>query len=148
MRHDHAREAQDLAVSVREAVTQATLVEAGAVGFGALTVALVGSVAADVTGILASSVIAGLGLFILPLKRRQVTERFRESTERLRVQLTGAMRDAFERELTQSLERIRNALAPYERFARVEYDRAARQEQEFAAILAQVGSLRTRVEQL
>jgi len=83
--------------------------------FGALTVAIMGSVAADLTGILASVAIAGLGLFVLPLQRRRVTERFRQNTDRLREQLDTAMREAFERELSQSLERIRNALAPYDR---------------------------------
>src|SRR5205823_6895560 len=51
LRHDHARVAEDLANEVRAAVTGAALVEAGAIGFGALTLALMGSVAADLTGI-------------------------------------------------------------------------------------------------
>src|SRR5579859_6870294 len=38
-RHDHQREATQLAVSVRNAVTQATLLEAGAVGLGAVSMA-------------------------------------------------------------------------------------------------------------
>jgi hypothetical protein len=82
------------------------------------------------------------------MQKRRVTERFRQSTERLREQLTGAMREAFERELAQSLERIRNALAPYERFARVEHDRAAQLERALAASRADLAALRARVEQL
>ncbi|HZR99749.1 MAG TPA: dynamin family protein [Chloroflexota bacterium] len=148
LRHNHAREAEELAAQVRSAITQATLVEAGAVGFGALTLAIMGSVAADLTGILASIAIAGLGLFVLPLQKRRVTERFRQSTEDLRAQLTGAMREAFARELRQSLERIRNALAPYERFARVEYDRAAQLEGALAASRAALAALRARIDQL
>ena len=100
LRHDHAHEAESLAGEVRAAITGAALVEAGAVGFGAITLAIMGSVAADLTGILASIAIAGLGLIILPMQKRRVTEQFRQSTERLREQLTGAMREAFERELT------------------------------------------------
>jgi small GTP-binding protein len=148
LRHDHARQAEELAAEVRGAITQATLVEAGAVGFGALTLAIMGSVAADLTGILASFAIAGLGLFILPLQRRRVTARFRESTDALRQQLTGAMREAFDRELTQSLERIRAALAPYERFARVEHERAARLDRAFADVAAELASLRARIARL
>jgi small GTP-binding protein len=148
LRHNHAREAEELAAQVRSAITQATLVEAGAVGFGALTLVVMGSVAADLTGILASIAIAGLGLFVLPLQKRRVTERFRQSTEDLRAQLTGAMREAFARELSQSLERIRNALAPYERFARVEHDRAAQIERALAASRADLTALRIRAEQL
>jgi small GTP-binding protein len=148
LRHNHAREAEELAAAVRAAVTQATLVEAGAIGFGAVTMVIMGSVAADLTGILASIAIAGLGLVILPMQRRRVTERFRQSTEGLRTQLTGALRDAFERELAQSLERIHSALAPYERFARVEHDRAERLERAFAASATQLAALRARVERL
>ncbi len=148
LRHNHAREAEELAAAVRAAVTQATLVEAGAIGFGAVTMVIMGSVAADLTGILASIAIAGLGLVILPMQRRRVTERFRQSTEGLRVQLVGAMRDAFERELAQSIERIHSALAPYERFARVEYDRAERLERAFAESATRLAALRARVERL
>jgi small GTP-binding protein len=148
LRHDHAHEAESLAGEVRAAITGAALVEAGAVGFGAITLAIMGSVAADLTGILASVAIAGLGLIILPMQKRRVTEQFRQSTERLRAQLTGAMREAFERELAQSLERIRGALSPYERFARVEHDRAARLERGFADLGARLAALRERVERL
>jgi hypothetical protein len=148
LHHNHGQEAADLAAAVRSAVTQATLVEAGAVGFGALTLAIMGSVAADLTGILASIAIAGLGLVILPLQKRRVTERFRQSTEDLRVKLTGALREAFERELAQSLERIRGALAPYERFARVEHDRATTLAAAFAARAADLAALRARIARL
>src|SRR5262249_37351421 len=47
LRHDHAHEAESLAGEVRAAITGAALVEAGAVGFGAITLAIMGSVAAD-----------------------------------------------------------------------------------------------------
>ena len=70
-RHDHQREATQLAASVREAITQATLLEAGAVGLGAVSMAILGSAAADVTGLFAASVLAGVGLWLLPRKRRQ-----------------------------------------------------------------------------
>ena len=148
LRHDHAREAEELAAEVRAAVTGAALVEAGAISFGALTLAIMGSAAADLTGILASIAIAGLGLVILPMQKRRVTERFRQSTERLREQLTAAMREAFERELAQSLERIRAALAPYERFTRVEHERAERLEQTFGVLSARLADLRQRAERL
>ena len=50
---------------------QVAVAEAGAVGLGALVVAAASTVAVDVTGILAASLVAGLGLFILPRKRRK-----------------------------------------------------------------------------
>ncbi|MBX5493033.1 MAG: dynamin family protein [Chloroflexi bacterium] len=146
LRHDHPREAEELAVAVRTAVTQATLLEAGAIGFGALTLALVGSAAADVTGLLASSVIAGLGLYVLPLQKRRVTQRFHERTEQLRTALDRALRDAFAREVDRALDRIRGALAPYDRFARVEYERAARLAETLETRRAELAALRARIE--
>jgi hypothetical protein len=77
-----------------------------------------------------------------------VTERFHQSTDGLRLQLTGAMREAFARELAQSLERIRAALAPYERFARVEHDRAARLDRAFADLTSDLAALRARIDRL
>lgn len=122
-RHDHQREAVQLAQSVRDAVAQATLLEAGALGLGAVTLALVGSAAADVTGLFAASVLAGVGLWLLPRKRSQAKAQFRTRTEDLRDRLVTALRDEFQRELDRSIQRIRDAIAPYQRFVRTERER-------------------------
>src|SRR5437870_2898700 len=125
-RHDHQREATELAASVREAITHATLLEAGAVGLGAVSMAILGSAAADVSGLFAASVLAGVGLWLLPRKRRQAKAQFRSGTEELRTRLVTAMRDEFQRELERSMHRIRDALAPYNRFVRSERDTTQR----------------------
>ena len=147
-RHDHQREATQLAASVRGAVTQATLLEAGAVGLGAVSMALVGSAAADVTGLFAASVLAGVGLWLLPRKRSQAKAEFRKRTEDLRDRLTTALRDEFQRELERSIQRIRDALAPYDRFVRSERERTDAFVTSLRGELDQVGALRTRVERL
>ena len=122
-KHNHQREAVQLASSVRDAVAQATLLEAGAVGLGAISMVIVGGAAADVTGLFAASVLAGIGLWVLPRKRRQAKAQFRARTEELRGRLLTAMRDEFQRELERSVQRIRDALAPYDRFVRAERER-------------------------
>jgi hypothetical protein len=68
-RYDPERSANDLSLSVRNAVAQTAIAEVGAIGLGALVVAAASTVAVDVTGIVAASLLAGLGLFILPRKR-------------------------------------------------------------------------------
>ena len=145
-RHDHQLEASQLAASVRDAVTQATLLEAGAVGLGAVTMALVGSAAADVTGLFAASVLAGVGLWLLPRKRRQAKAEFRTRTEALRGRLLTALRDEFQRELERSIQRIRDALAPYDRFVRGERERTDAFVNSLQAELAEVAALRSRIE--
>jgi small GTP-binding protein len=147
-RHDHQREATQLAASVRDAVTQATLLEAGAIGLGAVSMAIVGSVAADVTGLLAASVLAGVGLWLLPRKRRQAKTQFKAGTEELRTRLVTAMRDEFQRELERSTQRIRDALAPYNRFVRSERDSTQRFLSNVQESLAELERLRARLGQL
>jgi hypothetical protein len=144
-RHDHQREATQLAASVREAVTQATLLEAGAIGLGAVSMAIVGSVAADVTGLLAASVLAGVGLWLLPRKRRQAKAQFKSGTEELRTRLVTAMRDEFQRELERSTQRIRDALAPYNRFVRSERDSTQRFLSDLHSALAELDALRAQL---
>jgi small GTP-binding protein len=147
-RHDHQREATELAASVREAVTNAALLEAGAVGLGAVSLAILSSAAADVTGLFAASVLAGIGLWLLPRKRRQAQAQFRARTEELRGRLMTALRDEFQRELERSIQRIHDALAPYNRFVRGERDRTQRFTQELQESLSQLAALRARIDNL
>jgi small GTP-binding protein len=144
-RHDHQREANQLAASVREAITRATLLEAGAIGLGAVTMAIVGSAAADVTGLFAASVMAGVGLWLLPRKRGQAKAQFRARTEDLRTRLMTALRDEFERELARSLQRIRDALAPYDRLVRSEQERTLDFRTALTEHLADLSALRRRL---
>jgi hypothetical protein len=119
---DRQAEAHELASSVRDSVTQTAIAEAGAVGLGTAIAILVGTAAADVTGVLAASVVGGLGLFIIPRRRHQATEAFLKKTQLLRERLTGALTDQFQRELQRSRERLSEAIGPYRRFAREEFD--------------------------
>jgi hypothetical protein len=144
-RHDHQREATQLAASVRDAITQATLLEAGAVGLGAVSMAILGGAAADVSGLFAATVLAGVGLWLLPRKRRQAKTQFRAGTDELRTRLDTALRDEFHRELERSSQRIRDALAPYNRFVHSERDRTQHLVQDLHDTLDQLAELRTRI---
>jgi small GTP-binding protein len=146
--HDHRREARDLAHSVREAVTRAGLVEAGAVSLGAVTLAVAASAAGDVTGLLAASVLAGLGFYILPLKKRRALEQFRARTDELRETLTGQLREALERALETSLRQVREAMAPYDRFVRAEHERISETDLALAGLQERLRLLRVDIESL
>ncbi len=101
-----------------------------------------------VTGLFAASVLACVGLWLLPRKRSQAKAEFRKRTEDLRDRLTTALRDEFQRELQVSIQRIRDALAPYDRFVRSERERIYAFVTSLRGELDQVGALRTRVERL
>ena len=143
---DRQAEAHELADSVRGAVTQTAIAEAGAVGLGTAVALIVGTAAADVTGVLAASVIAGLGLFIIPHRRRQATADFLKKTEDLRQRLAAALTDQFRRELNRSQERIREAIAPYLRFVRAEHEKVTQTKAELEAVGTALRALRAEIE--
>ena len=77
----------------------------------------------DVTGILGAGAVAALGLYVLPYRRSKVKEGMRIHIGDLRKRLDEAISRQFEAELTQSVQRIREAIAPYTRFVRVEREK-------------------------
>src|ERR687893_166468 len=114
-RYDRERESEKLALSIQGAVTQTAALELGAVGIGGLVVAIATTRFLDVTGIVAAAIVAGYGLVILPNRRRKAREQFRENTDSLRMRLGEVVRRQFEVEANRSVERMREAIAPYTR---------------------------------
>jgi small GTP-binding protein len=143
---DRQAEARQLADGVRDSVTQTAIAEAGAVGLGAAIAILVGTAAADVTGILAASIVAGLGLFIIPARRRKATADFLKKMDDLRERLTAALTDQFERETQRAGENIREAIAPYLRFVRAEYDKVTEVKSDLDAAASSLRALRADIE--
>jgi len=122
-RYDRTAESGQLAASMRDAVAQTGLLAAGGVGLGAVVVAIASAAAIDITGILAGVVIAGLGLYIIPARRKKAKERFRQQSEELSARLHTAMTEQFTRQLAGAMDNMRAALAPYIRFVHAEYER-------------------------
>jgi len=148
MTYDRQGEARKLAESVRDAVAGAALLEVGAVGLGALLIALLHTALADFTGILAAGTLAVVGLLIIPAKRKRAKNDLQNELEDLRQRLTAALTEEFERELSRSLQRLREAIAPYTRFVRAEQQNLDRIEGELEGISASLGQLRARIEEL
>lgn len=121
--YDREAEASKLAQEVQRAIVQTAAVEAGAIGLGAILVAVLNTTLLDVTGILSAGAVAALGLYVLPYRRAKVKERMRVHIGDLRKRLDEAISRQFEAELTQSVQRIREAIAPYTRFVRVEREK-------------------------
>lgn len=115
-RYDVERQGSQIADSIRDAVVQVGLVEAGAVGLGAIVVAAASSVAFDVTGILAATMIAGLGLLILPYRKNKARAELHRRSAELLARLTETLTDQFEREIERSVARVRDTVGPYGAF--------------------------------
>ncbi len=144
-RYDVQMEANKLSTSVKSAVAQVAVTEAGAVGLGALVVAAASTAAVDVTGILAASLVAGLGLFILPRKRKQSRQEFRRRSEELETRLVEVMNEQFDVELERSTMRIRDAIAPYTRFVRAELEKLDAIETNTTDVLSHIRTLRHKI---
>ena len=141
-RYDRERESEKLALSLQGAVTQTAALEVGAVGIGAVVVAIATTRFVDVTGIIAGAIVAGYGLFILPNRRRKARDEFREKTDALRERLGEVVRRQFEVELDRSIEGMREAIAPYTRFVRSEHARMTRAGEVLATIDTEADALR------
>jgi len=144
-RYDADAHAKELSLGVRNAVAAVAVAEAGAVGLGALVVAAASTAAVDVTGILAASLIAGVGLFVLPAKRRSARKDFHERSRELEGSLIEVMGDQFEHELERSVNRIDDAIAPYTRFVRSSQTKLTGLQTDLSAIDNELGTLRHRI---
>lgn len=118
--YDKHLRTEKIALDAQNAVAASLAVEIGAVGLGTLITALATTMAADITGIVAASVVAVVGLFIIPSQRRKAKRDLHERMLDLRNGLVKSLEEEFEKEMKQSLERIEEAIAPYSRFIRAE----------------------------
>ncbi len=143
--YDRERASEQIALSLQGAVAQTAALEVGAIGLGTAVAALASATVVDVTGLLAAGAIAGLGLFVIPNKRRKAREEFRDRTETLRRRLSETMRRQFESELERSIERIREAIAPYTRFVRTEHSRMTEAQESLGQIEQEVEALRAEI---
>lgn len=145
--YDRKREAQQIADNARNAVAAAAAAGATALGLGAVVTVAASTAAADVTGILLASVVAAIGFFILPARRRKAKEEMRTKIAEVRRRLSEALRKQFTIEIERSGDRIRESIAPYSQFIRAEGDKLREVEGELSAIAAALAGLRARIEQ-
>jgi small GTP-binding protein len=141
-RYDREHESEQLASSIQGAVAQTAALEVGAVGIGAVVVALATTRFLDATGIVAAAIIAGYGLLVLPNRRRRARREFREQTDSLRERLGEVIRRQFDAELNRSIERMRDAIAPYTRFVRTEHARMTEASSNLSEIDREVEALK------
>jgi hypothetical protein len=88
--------------------------------------------AADVTGILLASLLAALGFFVIPAKRRQAKSELREKIGELRESLVSTLRAQFEREIERSMQNI-NEHRTLRRYVRCKHDKLNERRHHFKA---------------
>jgi hypothetical protein len=142
--YDRNKEASELAASVEAAVAQTALLEVGAVGLGALVTIAVLSSTLDITGILAASTLAILGFFVIPFKRKQAKDRFKEKMLNVRTNLLSALTTQFNNESEDAIARLKEGIAPYIRYVRSERERIDKAENTLLSLRQRISELRAR----
>ena len=146
--YDRAGEAASIAEGTRNTVAALAAVEVGAVGLGTLVTILATTASADATGVLLASLVAILGLFVIPARRRKAKQDMREKIASMRERLITALRSQFEAEMARSLQKINEAIAPYTRFIRAERSKLETMTTSLEGVQTGLESLRVRVEDL
>lgn len=143
--YDHPRQARIIASNAQDAVAATAALEIGAVGVGTLIAVLGTAAAVDATGIILGSSLAILGLFVIPAKKKQAKKEMRAKTANMRETLISSLEKQFEIELRHSLDHIREAVDPYQRFVRAESTRLSDMREMLERLETHLSELRSQV---
>lgn len=146
--YDRVAEARRMAEDLQKAVTSTALLEVGAVGLGTAVALAASSTAADITGLTAAGLMAVLGLFVLPHRRRRAKADLKQKISTLRTELMTGLTGHFEKEAERGRHRLEETIAPYTRFVRSESDRLEGERNNLAALSERVGEMMAQVEGL
>lgn len=146
--YDKTVEAEAIARGAQEAVAASAVMEIGAVGLGTLIAVLATTMAADVTGVLLASLIAALGIFIIPARRKTAKRDMHQKVAELRENLSNILRTQFEQEINRSLQRINEAISPYTRFIRSERQKLMDAQNEIDQVKTNLAQLKTRIDEI
>jgi len=146
--YDRAAEAHRMAEDLHKAVTSTAVLEVGAVGLGAAVALAASSTAADITGLTAAGLMAALGLFVLPHRRRRAKAELKQKIGALRSNLMTALSGHFEAESERGRRRLEETIAPYTRFVRSESERLAGERDALEGLSDRVGEVTAQVERL
>ena len=142
--YDRDQEASKLAAHVESAVAQTALLEAGALGLGGLVAAAVLTSSLDITGILAAGTMAILGFFVIPYKRKQAKDNFKEKMTELRIRLLETLTTQFTDESKNAVQRLKDGVTPYVRYVRAERERIEKSETVLSRLQQKLSALRAR----
>jgi len=146
--YDKSIEAERMADSVQRAVAETALIEVGAIGLGTVVGVIATSAAVDITGILAASALAMVGLFVIPARRRKAKHQLSTRIEEMRQGLMDGLTGQFQREMERSLGRLRDAISPYTRFVRSETQQLGRSRDRLTGLQGRLEDLGRRIEEL
>jgi len=124
--YDVAIESRQLIDTAMQAVFQTVGLGAGALGLGYLVTTIFSSVAIDVTGLTAATMLLVSSFLILPYKRSKAKSEFQAKIELLRTQLRETLTRESSNEIERMTTHIREAFEPYQRFYETESEKIER----------------------
>jgi GTPase SAR1 family protein len=145
---DHREECRRVISSSMAALQQSFGLGAGAVGLGYVLATVFTTVALDVTGIAAATVLFATSFFILPYKRKRAIENFRAKTDALRAELRRAFESNSAEEIDRAVDNVRGTLEPYTRFVRAERAKVEERNSNLGRIRERLGVLKREIEGL
>ena len=121
---------------------------AGALGLGYFITTAVSSVAIDVTGLTAATMLLVTSFLILPYKRSKAKTEFQRRIEELRNHLREALQRESSTEIDRMLRGISSAFEPYQRFYAAESEKVERFAGKLTSIEAEARAISAEVERL
>ena len=121
---------------------------AGALGLGYLFTSAVSSVALDVTGLTAATMLLVTSFLILPYKRSKAKSEFQQRIEQLRATLNEALQRESSTEIDRMLRSITGAFEPYQRFYAAESEKIERFATKLTAVTAEAREIGAEVGKL
>ncbi len=145
--YDHRAAADELSTAVKNALATMGAVELGALGLGTLLLHLL-TRALDPLGLVAAGSLALAGLFILPARRRAAKNDLDARIEAMRERLVATLTTECEHQIDATVQAIREAISPYTRFIRVEFDRLTALQRELHTVATTLRHIRSQLHSL
>lgn len=139
--YDVSIESRNVIEHAMRGVFQSFGLGAGALGLGYFITSAFSSVAVDVTGLTAATMLLVTSFLILPYKRSKAKQEFNDRIEQLRTQLRETLTRESGDEITRMIRHIESAFEPYRRFYTMESEKIER----FATKLQSIGSQATQI---
>ncbi|MCU1231136.1 MAG: Dynamin family protein, partial [Acidobacteria bacterium] len=121
---------------------------AGAVGLGYLFTTAVSSMALDVTGLTAATVLLVTSFLILPYRRSKAKTEFKTRAEELRNQIREALMRESKIEIDRMVRSITGAFEPYQRFYAVESEKIKTFATRLTAVMTDVKDVQAQIGKL
>jgi small GTP-binding protein len=116
-------ESRRIIENAMRAVIQSFGLGAGAIGLGYIITSAVSSMALDVTGLTAATMLLVTSFLILPYKRSKAKTEFQHRIEELRTTMHAALERESTIEIDRMVRNINSAFEPYQRFYQTESEK-------------------------